>query len=236
MPKLPQHALLDAAGLNLQHVFDIAALPDDLLQPLSPLATETRLILFAHGGRRLWQGVQGAGLASAHPIDDYSVQTVQHWLQQALPAAQARFVYPVGLTAGRHVGLQRLGRLAGWHHASPFMVGVHAQWGSWFAYRAVILTDAALPLSVAQDHDHPCLRCATKPCITACDGNALSTGSMDMAACRRQRLQANSVCALACAARQACPVGAAHRYDDSQIRHGAAVSLAALHAYRMHAA
>ena len=228
MPNLPLHTMLDAAGLNQQHVFDLADLPADLLQPLSPRPTENRLILFGNAGRRLWDCVQSEGMHGAHPIDDYSVRTVQAWLKQALPSASARFVYPFGLPAGKHVGLQRLGRLAGWHHSAPFMVGVHASWGSWFAYRAAILMESELPPSVADDLGHPCLGCDSKACISACLGRALDTGSMHMAACHQQRLQHGSPCAMACAARQACPVGAAHRYDDGQIRYGAAVSLAAI--------
>lgn len=130
MPNLPLHTMLDAAGLNRQHVFDLADLPADLLQPLSPLATETRLVLLGHAGRRLWDCVQSEGMHGVHPLDDYSVRTVQAWLKQALPTARARFVYPVGLPAGKHVGLQRLGRLAGWP------VGTTARRSSWVCMQA----------------------------------------------------------------------------------------------------
>lgn len=228
MQNLPLPSLLDDAGLNRQHVFDLAALPGDLLEPLAPTPRETQLLLFGHAGRRLWDRVQAEGMATAHPVDGYSMRTVEHWLRLALPTAQARFVYPIGLPQGRHVALQRLGSLAGWHHASPFMVGVDAEWGSWFAYRAVVLTDTQLPPSVVEDRRHPCLACSLKPCITACVGHALDHGSMDSDACMHQRLKDGSPCAQACPARQACPVGAEHRYDESQIRHGAAHSLAAI--------
>lgn len=225
---LPLSFLLDDAGLNRQHVFNLGDLPADVLEPLSPQAGERQLILFAHAGQRLWARVQAAGLATAHPIDAYSLGTVRAWMAQALPWAQARVVYPEGLPAGRHVGLQRLGSLAGWHHASPFFVGVDARWGTWFAYRVALLTDTALPPSAAEDLGHPCLRCPGKPCITACPGHALDSGSMDMQACHRQRLREGSPCALGCPARRACPVGAEHRYGEDQIRHSARASLAAL--------
>lgn len=228
MSTIPLASLLDEAGLNRQHVFDLAQLPADLLAPLAVQAHERQLILIGHAGRRLWDRVQAAGPRSAHPIDAYSVQTVERWLAQALPAARYRFAYPCGLPAGRHVGLQRLGTLAGWHHAAPFLVGVDALWGSWFAYRAVVLTDTDLPASPVRDHGHPCPSCADRPCVQACPARALGAGAMDTQACHRQRLQDGSPCALACLARQACPVGAAHRYDDSQIRHSGAGSLAAI--------
>lgn len=225
---IPQQPMLDEAGLNRQHVFDLGQLPADLLAPLSMAPHERQLILFGHAGRRLWQRVQADTSLSAHPIDTYSVRTVERWLAAALPRARYRFVYPQGLPKGQHVGLQRLGSIAGWHHASPFMVGVDAQWGSWFAYRAAVITDTDLPPSPAQDHAHPCHSCQAKPCISACPAGALDSGTMDFDACQRQRLADHSPCAVGCLARQACPVGAEHRYEDSQIRHSSAGSLQAM--------
>ncbi|MBP6900343.1 MAG: hypothetical protein KBC73_09660 [Burkholderiaceae bacterium] len=232
MAELPLKPMLDDAGLNRQHVFRLHDLPADLLEPLAVQAHETQLILLGHAGRRLWQRVQAEPTRSAHPIDDYSVHTAWQWLAQVAPDARCRVVYPRGqpggLPEGRHVGLQRLGLLAGWHHASPFMIGVDATWGSWFAYRVVMLADTDLPPSAVIDAGHPCPGCAAKPCITACPAGALDSGTMDPAACQRQRLAPDSACAYACLARQACPVGAEHRYEASQIRHSSAGSLAAI--------
>lgn len=231
MEQLPLQSLLDDAGLNRQHIFNLADLPADLLAPLDIAQGETQLILFGHIGRRLWECVQSEGITTENPIDEYSVRTVRTWLQQALPAARTRFVFPMGLPAGKHAGLQRLGTLAGWHHPSPFFVGVDAKFGSWFAYRAAILTNTTLPPSPVQDFGHPCLTCEAKPCIDACAGNALASGTMDMNTCHRQRLQDHSPCALGCLARRACPVGIEYRYDDSQIRHSAKGSLATIRAW-----
>ncbi|MDP5240258.1 hypothetical protein Q9Q94_12015 [Uliginosibacterium sp. 31-16] len=228
---LPGADFLNNAGLNRQHVFNLADLPAELLAPLQPAAHERQLILFGHAGRRLWECVQAEGIRSAHPIDEYSVRTVERWLAQALPATRARFVFPQSL-GSQHIGLQRLGKIAGWHRAAPFMVGIDAVWGSWFAYRAVILTDTDLPASAPVDNGYPCDGCADKPCITACPANALAGGTVNLAACNAGRLAPDSTCALGCTARSACPVGAEHRYDDSQIRHSAAGSLAAIRRYQ----
>lgn len=222
---LPQHSWLDDAGLNRQHVFDLAALPADLTAPLKPQPHERQLLLFGHAGRRLWERVQAEGQGhahTAHPIDSYSVRTVATWLAQALPQARARFVFPGDLP----IGLQRLGALAGWHHASPFKVGIDPVWGTWFAYRAAILTDTALPPSEPVHTAHPCDTCVDKPCIAACGAGALAGGEFNFPACTAGRLAHASPCALGCTARSACPVGAEHRYADSQVRHSAAGSLA----------
>jgi len=224
---LPQADVLNHAGLNRQHVFDLAALPPDLVAPLEPAPHERQLILFGHAGRRLWQCVQAEGIHSAHPIDEYSVRTVNTWLAQALPQARARVVFP----GAQRIGLQRLGAIAGWHRAAPFMVGIDSVWGSWFAYRVAILTDTALPPSAPIDNGYPCDSCVHKPCISACPAGALVSGRFNLPACNAGRLAPDSTCSLGCLARSACPVGAEHRYDESQIRHSAAGSLATIRSY-----
>ena len=232
MSNLPCAATLDEAGLNRHHVFNLADLPQDVRAPLALAPHETQLLLFGHAGRRLWTSVQAeqarGTLTSEHPIDEHSLRSVERWLQQALPNTRARFVYPVGLPSGQHVGLQRLGSLAGWHYASPFMIGIDAHWGSWFAYRVALITDSALAPSPVEDLGHPCPSCTHPPCIRACPGQALDSGRMDVARCQRQRLAEGSPCALGCVARLACPVGTEHRYDIAQIQHSGQGSLAAI--------
>ena len=68
-PPLPA-AELAAAGLNRQHVFDLAALPGDIVSRLELLPGERQLILVGHAGRRLWECVQSADLPGPDPIDD----------------------------------------------------------------------------------------------------------------------------------------------------------------------
>lgn len=223
-PSLPRHELLDGAGLNRQHVFNLSELPPDLRDTLQPQPHESQLLLFGHGGRRLWDCVQGQASTEAHPIDSHSIRTVRGWLATALPTARARWVFP-GETL---VGLQRLGQLAGWHHPSPFMVGIDSVWGSWFAYRAVIITDTSLAATPKANLGHPCPTCTQRPCVRACAAGALDGGRFDFDACVRGRLAPQSPCALGCTARMACPVGAEHRYDISQIRHSSTGSLSYL--------
>lgn len=149
------------------------------------------------------------------------------WLSHSVAGAWHRFVYPRGLAEGRHLGLQRLGTLAGWHRVSPFMVGVDALWGDWFAYRAVLVTETRLPSTPTEDRSHPTT--IAWPRIQACPVRALDSGSMDTRACREHRLIENSLCAAGCLVRLACNVGSERRYEPSQIRHSAAGSLAAIH-------
>lgn len=217
-------APLDDAGLNRQFVFDIAALPAPLTASLAPQPAERQLLLVGHAGRRLWAQVQASGQGGSHPIDDYTVATLTRWLAEHLPGRHYRMLYP----GDTHIGLQALGQLAGWHQPSPLMVGVDPEWGSWFAYRAAILIDADFSPSRVVDRSKPCTHCRARPCTSACPAMALDSGDFDFERCSRYRLLENSRCALGCAARLACPVGAEHQYEPAQIAHSYALSLAAI--------
>lgn len=213
-------AIFDAAGLNLHAVFDLAGLPAAVKAPLSGHDPRcSQLILLGHGGRRLWDCVQAAAIRSPDPIDDFTIDVCRRWARETLPGRGCEIVYP-----GSHaVGLQSLGELAGWHHASPFMVGVNATWGSWFAYRAVLLTESAFAPTRAQGGESPCRRCASKPCVAACPGSALAApGAADgfkLDRCVAYRKQVDSPCRNTCLARTSCPIAGEHRYGDAQLAH-----------------
>ena len=221
---------LEKAGLNRQAVFDIDALPDDVAALVRASCTSgpyRQLILIGHAGRQLWQSVQESGLESNDPIDAFSVRTVQGWFARCAPQNRYEIIYP----GDAPIGLQRLGQLAGWHHASPFMVGVDPKWGSWFAYRALALADTAFEPSRPQQSAHPCDSCAGRPCVAACPAGALAGGQFDLHKCITERKRDGSDCKSTCLARTSCPVGEAHRYCDAQMRHIYSLSLQAIERY-----
>lgn len=222
-------AHLNAQGLNLQAVFNVQDLPDDVRAALPGQETKPyrQLLLIGHRGRLMWQQLTQQGMAGEHPVDAFTQDHVSAWLVSAQPGRAYRFVYP-GPTS---VGLQRLGMLAGWHHASPFMVGVNDQWGSWFAYRAVVLADTSLAPTQPLDSASPCTDCATRICVSQCPARALDHG-YDLAACLAYRQEPDSGCRDRCLARNSCPVGAAHRYSDDQISYHYGRSLQAIVKWR----
>jgi hypothetical protein len=211
---------LDAQGLNLHAVFALESLPAEVLATLALRGTEQerfrQLILVGHRGRDFWRALQSRGMHGAHPVDQFVTECIAAWMNGPLRGAAWRQVFPGPQT----VGLQRLGSLAGWHQASPFWVGVNSAWGSWFAYRAVVLTDTALPTTTRLEAPSPCNSCQDKPCIRACPAGALAsaqTGAWQLQTCLDFRKQAHSPCQDRCLARNACPVGPEQRYSDEQI-------------------
>lgn len=222
---------LDAAGLNLQAVFSLDRLPDKLRAEIrrrfDPAEEFRQLILIGHGGKRMWEMVMrwvaAEGIVTNDPIDEFSKARMHDFLA----AYQHRLIYP----STDSIGLQALGKLAGWHHASPFMVGINARWGSWYAYRALALADSDFPLTVPQDQPSPCITCDGKPCLAACPAGAVTAEAFSLGKCIAWRRQSQSPCRETCLSRLACPIAREHRYTPEQIRHTYAISLRMIERY-----
>jgi len=223
---------LDRVGLNLQAVFDVDGLPETLRTRLRELAGGARqyrqLILIGNAGPKLWESVMAAQSRSKDPIDEFSVRTVSDWFATRFGDTARLDLYP----GDAPLDLQGLGSLAGWHHASPFKVGINNEWGSWFAYRVAFLADTTLPPTGARFTTSPCTDCVARYCVAACPAEALADNDFDLPRCIAYRQLPDSLCAHTCVARISCPVRSEFRYHDDQIRHGYGNSLRmiALHA------
>lgn len=207
-------------GLNLLAVFDCAALPDAIVEPLAAVSIEvraySRLVMFGNGGRQFWQSLHEQEPAEVNPVDEFSRYLAQQFLHDFLDAPSAFMLYPGSLP----VPLQRLGVVAGWQHSSPLGIGINQHYGLWFAYRVAFLVDIELPVTEKLAGDSPCLTCEDKPCVSACPVQAVSADEpFAIHPCMDFRVQANSLCAEQCLSRLACPVAVEHRYDGAQIGH-----------------
>jgi len=214
---------LAGCGLNLQAVFDLNTLPAGLIAP-EECTGFRQLLLFGNGGGTFWQALGRAGMQGEHPVDRFSVACVARYMRETLPEHCYRLLYP-GVTV---IPLQTLGKLAGWHHPSPMMVGINAEWGVWFAYRVALLADTELTPTVPWTAPSPCNDCGKRPCVSACPAGALDSGSLQLERCLAYRRREDSRCRLTCLARETCPAGAAHRYSDQQLRYHYGRSMAVI--------
>jgi epoxyqueuosine reductase len=217
-------------GLNLQAVFELDTLPDPVRNHLDLTgsgAAFRQLLLFGHGGNAFWQALCRAGMAGEHPVDRFSVDCVNRYMQAEHPGRRYQVLYP----GTARIPLQTLGQLAGWHHASPMLVGINHRWGVWFAYRVALLADTGLPATPPWLEPSPCDGCGDRPCVSACPAAALQAGRLQLGDCLNYRRLPDSLCAAACLARQACPVAVEHRYSDGQIRYhyGRSLEMILLH-------
>ncbi len=225
--------LLDEQGLNMQAVFKLSALPEDVAAAISQGVPDfsrfSQLILIGHGGQSMWEQVQQSHRKTEeHPIDVFSVDMVRRFFAEAMPDASYEIIFPA---SQRIVPLQRLGELAGWHHASPFRVGINGQWGSWFAYRAAILADTSLKTTEPWTQPSPCEQCEAKPCLAACPAADHGCGDISLQGCIDYRLRDDSRCKEQCHSRLACPVGMEHRYSMEQVNYHYALSMKTIEDY-----
>lgn len=225
---------LNGQGINLQAVFDLADLPPDMQavlgEAVADIAGYRQLHLFGHGGRLLWEQVQASPFAAGeHPIDRFSEDAVRRYMEEAVPGCRYTVIFPAGK---RLVPLRRLGELAGWHFDSPFRVGINNRWGSWFAYRVVVLADSNLPVTPKVPWRSPCDACDNKPCLAACPGAALVDGRLELDRCIDYRLADGSRCSRQCISRLACPAAPEHRYEPAQIDYCYGLSLETIRQWR----
>jgi len=210
----------------MQAVFNLADLPEqircDLAEQIENFSDYRQLLLIGHGGRRMWQAVQASQFRDANdPIDSFSVDRLKSWFADNYPSCDYEMIYP---DRQRVVPLQALGELAGWHHSSPFRIGINQLWGSWFAYRLAVLSDSNFEVSEKMKFSPPCDTCSEKPCLTACPADALQCSDYSLKRCINYRLssgrlESDSSCHDQCLARLSCPVALEHRYTMAQINY-----------------
>jgi epoxyqueuosine reductase len=156
------------------------------------------------------------------PLDRYTRAVVGEAARTALePLAVAHAEgYPFlgePAAAGGPIPFQRLGRAAGLGGPGPLGLQIHPTFGAWWAYRALVVVDAALPPATALGDG--CAGCPA-PCVAACPGHAVSPpGSgrgFDVGACHAHRLSW-APCETSCSARLACLRGPEHRYTEAQL-------------------
>lgn len=146
-----------------------------------------------------------------HPLDRYVAEEIaalpklpdRRWVTADDPSLP---IVSLALAAG-----------LGWQ--SRLMMMLHPTHGHWVSLRAVCFTTEDLselclgPLRAPS----PCEGCPA-PCAIACPGGAVREEGFDLRACARVHAL-ETLCAASCRARDACPVGAEHRYPDLAVRY-----------------
>lgn len=224
---------LEASGLNLFTVLAVDALPVSCREPLNGLDLDLQeyssLVLMGSAGSPFWDRIQEEGVNSDHPFDERSRVLARLFVKNYLGNVGAELIYPSSLT----VPLIELGNHAGWSFPSPMGLGIHRIYGTWFAFRAVLLIAATLPATkFVANSESPCLACIEKPCVRQCPASAVDAqGSFDVQSCTAYRQQENSRCQDRCLARMACPVGQKFQYRMPQMQYHARRSLESILKY-----
>jgi len=225
-------ALLRPAGLVPRGWFRLEA--RDIPTGETNIQPGMAALLIGNAGPAMWrafsESVEFEG-DLGDPMDRWTARVVHSALGQIDNNAIVLFpfgaeVWPFQRFAARALGIA----------ASPIGILIHPRFGLWHALRAAIVFPQVeiLPQPVRKSI-HPCDECLEKPCLSACPVNAFSEDGFAVQACRsyldssspsdsdssggaRSRGHGPDCMESGCAARNACPVGARHRYASEQLR------------------
>lgn len=148
-----------------------------------------------------------------HPLDRWSRRLIDALALQFGAAAS----YPNDVPA---LPFQRLAQRCEALYPSPLGLLIHPEWGLWQAWRGALIFPQRLALPPQKPQPHPCVSCASRPCVPSCPVNAFGSGTLDVMACvNHVQGDAGRDCReLGCRARRACPVGVRHAYGNDQAR------------------
>ena len=201
-------------GINIMGICD--GTPYEHLLPSC-----TSAVVFANGGRALWDGFLKDIHQNPehlqdyeHPFDEYvhriihnadpSPSSDRRWIRCA--ANEAEFLDFRALAYNAKIG-------------TPSLMGmvIHPEYGLWMGMRAVLLTTVNLPISTVEPTS-PCSSCTDKPCISTCPAHAVSTSGWNIQRCAEFH-QEQTQCADSCISRLSCPIGIAHKHSPLQHRY-----------------
>jgi len=202
-----------AAGIALRGAFHPEA-GDGV--PLLPGGTPTgTLVLAGTVGRAHWPAFAASPEASdgrAHPLDRWSRRIIG----ELAAVLGAHALYP--FEGPPWLPFQRWAMKAEPVHRSALGMLIHPDWGLWHSYRGALAFAERLARPERIEQPSPCDSCAAKPCLSACPVGAFTLERYNVDACAGHlRSAAGTDCMeLGCRAREACPVGADHRFGRDQ--------------------
>jgi hypothetical protein len=222
--------------------FDEACAPVTPLRMRDLRATARGALIVGSGGRLFFDRFlvsTGGSDGAPHPLDRFTRAEVEAVIADGLGSSISCSVFYPFSVPGTLGGLpappatdsarakpevrpraatpalpfQRLGRAAGLGDPGPLGIQIHPTYGPWWAYRALIVWDLAVPDEPAVGDG--CAGCDA-PCVAACPAHAVARDGFIYDLCRARRL-ADPACHLACAARSRCVRGPEQRYSARQL-------------------
>lgn len=212
-------ATLSESGLDLVHPFALR-LYNDPVEParrLEDFARNDALGLVIGNSRALWTPFVSAlrsdprWLAGPDPLERWLLEQLHAATTCALAAVSHRVYW--AHDGPPYLPFQRIAELSGLATPGPAQLSIHPTLGPWFALRAVITVDYPAPRRPLPEPVSPCRTCE-QPCVPAL---ARALQQHPLATLTQKEITRSWREWLA--VRDACPVGRAHRYSESQIRY-----------------
>jgi len=198
------------------------------------------IIVIGNGGGAFWtyfrqyyEARPGYLHEREHPLDDYTVDTLESVLTPIVKpsGARYRYLYPSRFWT-EPVSFMHLAQAAGLAGPSILGVVIHPIYGPWIALRAAVLIDQELQVPPSAPGFDPCPTCTERACMTACPASAVSSGKgWDIPACVQHRLRVQSDCVDRCHARYNCVYGREYRYPPDELQYHQQRSFAEMRKY-----
>ena len=192
------------AGLANHHLVALASVPADPAFCPAPLRS---LVLIGPAGGSTWW----AHVTASAEWQDQTPDPIDRWSKRVLSAlaedSAGRALFPSD--GPPYPPFFRWAQDSGALWQSPVGMLVHAEAGLWVSFRGAL----ALPFDVTLPQaENPCIRCADRPCVTACPVGALTPTVYDVPTCHSYLdTNAGKDClSSGCLARRACPVSQSH--------------------------
>lgn len=212
----------DAVGVLAADRWDAGVPPGWRCERLLPAARSA--VVLACGGRSFERALAGGSWEKRRaqdPVDRFTrdrLEAVAEELGAAGAASRAllsgeRRTKTGALEAGGgdFADFVELARACGLGVPGRLRLLLHPRFGPWLAIRGALLTTLPLAPTPLLADFAPCDGCAA-PCTTACRGEALAGGSLDLAVCLATRTREPG-CHRSCSARRACVLGPEHAYS-----------------------
>lgn len=153
---------LNLAGLNIFLSTNVSNIPEEIYL-FSNEQKNKNLVLIGNGGRLLWNNI--SDLSIENPIDNFSVNQM-NWFAENFLNNDIEILFP---DEKNLIPLQKLGRFFNLSHQSPLGMDISQEFGLWFAFRGVFLTNSHIPSAILSPSLSPCETCLKKLCMTVPD-------------------------------------------------------------------
>jgi hypothetical protein len=179
---------------------------------------EDALVLLVGNGGELLGALRDAATRDPElaedpdPIERYSRETITAVAREHLAGHRAELRFTSDPPPHTFAAV-RLARLLGLAETGPTQLSIHPERGPWIALRAAIVVDAPGPEPTPAPSS--CAACSGEPCVPAMTRALEAIGGLVNLGRPTLRRHAD----LFIAARDACPLGRAHRYPEPLLRY-----------------
>jgi hypothetical protein len=170
-------------GFNILLTTPVNKIPDNIFN-FSENQKKKSLSLLGSGGSGLWDLLPKN--TSLNPLDDYTISVINNFRIQNLES-DVEILFP---NDNLLVPLQQISRYLNFSHQSPIGLDISLDYGLWFSFRGLFLTNKAITGPMHSSHISICDSCLSRPCLTNKNINQ---------------------------ARILCPIKKEHQYKESQL-------------------